>query len=71
MYMSWTNCIESEESNYVSINIFLVDISISLADTSLYISLASMVVISFLFVLGTNGRMQPVVLAPKNLSTKH
>ena len=29
------------------------------------------VVISFLFVLGTNGRMQPVVMAPKNLSTKH
>ena len=29
------------------------------------------VVISFLFVLGTNGRMQPVVMAPRNLSTKH
>ena len=29
------------------------------------------VVISFLFVLGTNGRMQPVVIAPKNLSTKN
>ena len=29
------------------------------------------VVISFLFVLGTKGRMQPVVMAPKNLSTKH
>ena len=29
------------------------------------------VVNSFLFVLGTNGRMQPVVMAPKNLSTKH
>ena len=29
------------------------------------------VVISFLFVLGTNGRMQPVVMAPKILSTKH
>ena len=29
------------------------------------------VVISFLFVLGANGRMQPVVMAPKNLSTKH
>ena len=27
--------------------------------------------ISLLFVLGTNGRMQPVVMAPKNLSTKH
>ena len=26
-----------------------------------------MVVISFLFVLGTKGRMQPVVMAPKNL----
>ena len=31
----------------------------------------AVVVISFLFVLGTNGRMQPVVMAPKNLSTKH
>ena len=30
-----------------------------------------MVVNSFLFVLGTNGRMQPVVMAPKNLSIKH
>ena len=29
------------------------------------------VVTSFLFVLGTNGRMQPVVMAPKNLSTQH
>ena len=29
------------------------------------------VVVSFLFVLGTKGRMQPVVMAPKNLSTKH
>ena len=29
------------------------------------------VVISFLFVLGTKGRMQPVVMAPKNHSTKH
>ena len=29
------------------------------------------IVISFLFVLGTKGRMQPVVMAPKNLSTKH
>ena len=29
------------------------------------------VVISFLSVLGTNGRLQPVVMAPKNLSTKH
>ena len=29
------------------------------------------VVISLLFVLGTKGRMQPVVMAPKNLSTKH
>ena len=29
------------------------------------------VVISFLFVLGTNGRRQPIVMAPKNLSTKH
>ena len=29
------------------------------------------VVNSFLFVLGTKGRMQPVVMAPKNLSTKH
>ena len=26
-------------------------------------------VISFLFVLGIKGRMQPVVMAPKNLST--
>ena len=32
---------------------------------------AEVVVISFLFVLGTNGRMQPVVMAPKNLFTKH
>ena len=28
------------------------------------------VVISFLFVLGTKGRMQPAVMEPKNLSTK-
>ena len=28
-------------------------------------------VISFLFVLGTKGRKQLVVMAPKNLSTKH
>ena len=28
------------------------------------------VVNSFLFVLGTNGRMQPVVMAPKNLRRK-
>ena len=29
------------------------------------------VVISFLFVLGTNGRMQPVVMAPKNLDEQY
>ena len=29
------------------------------------------VVFSFLFVLGTNGRMPSVVIAPKNLSTEH
>ena len=28
-------------------------------------------VISFLFLLDTNGHMQPVVMAPKNLPTKH
>ena len=41
----------------------------------LYTSLCGVIncqiLISFLFVPGTKGRMQPVVMAPKNLSTKH
>ena len=28
-------------------------------------------VLEFIFVLSANGRMQPVVMVPKNLSTKH
>ena len=42
-----------------------------MAASSAVAVLSMVVVISFLFVLGTNGRMQPVVMAPKNLSTKH
>ena len=36
-------------------------------EVNLHTNLHIVVVLSFLFVLGTKGRMQPVVMAPKNL----